>query len=218
LTINLERLLSTNSRSQLEPLTENDFEALWLTVHQLEGLAFHNCGKKSGASQPHKHMQFIPLPIHQSLPDLPFEAAIRDGRKSTKLGEPFSASVATLPFVHWVSMVQEPGSNLQLSGKFLCETYKKLYQLVVDFEARQSATNSADMKKEDIHYNLLMTSRWMMIVPRSNEQHQNIFVNSLGFAGTMFVKSTEDADTLKRVGPFSILRCVGFDPAPAPEL
>ena len=45
---------------QDEPLDESDFAALAWCWDRLDGLAFYNCGKVSGASQRHKHLQLVP--------------------------------------------------------------------------------------------------------------------------------------------------------------
>jgi ATP adenylyltransferase len=35
------------------------------------GLAFYNCGEHSGRSQPHKHLQVVPLPFADGQPAVP---------------------------------------------------------------------------------------------------------------------------------------------------
>lgn len=45
---------------QDEPLDEPDFAALSWCWARFDGLAFYNCGKVSGASQRHKHLQLVP--------------------------------------------------------------------------------------------------------------------------------------------------------------
>ena len=48
--------------SQQDKLTKNDFKAALLTLKVLdEAFMFFNCGALAGASQSHKHMQFIQL-------------------------------------------------------------------------------------------------------------------------------------------------------------
>ena len=47
--------------SQQSRLTEADFVALWACMSELGGLGFYNGGPAAGASQPHKHLQWIPL-------------------------------------------------------------------------------------------------------------------------------------------------------------
>jgi ATP adenylyltransferase len=51
---------------QNSPLTPSDLTQAYLLVRAARNsstpiFAFYNCGANSGASQPHKHIQFIPL-------------------------------------------------------------------------------------------------------------------------------------------------------------
>ena len=48
---------------QRELLNERDFEALAICMHEAEVLAFYNGGTEAGASQPHKHLQIVTLPL-----------------------------------------------------------------------------------------------------------------------------------------------------------
>jgi sulfate adenylyltransferase (ADP) / ATP adenylyltransferase len=59
-------------------------------------------------------------------------------------------------------------------------------------------------------YNLLVTRRWMAIVARSQESFQTISVNSLGFAGSLFVKDQAQMERLKQLSPLEVLKQVGF--------
>ena len=44
-------------------LTAEDFEAMWICMAEFDGLAFYNSGPIAGASQQHKHLQIVPLPL-----------------------------------------------------------------------------------------------------------------------------------------------------------
>jgi len=48
---------------QREPLNARDFEALAVCMEDAEVLAFYNGGAQAGASQPHKHLQVVTLPL-----------------------------------------------------------------------------------------------------------------------------------------------------------
>src|SRR5688500_18616535 len=50
-------------REQRELLDEGDFEALAACMADAEVLAFYNGGPEAGASQPHKHLQVVTLPL-----------------------------------------------------------------------------------------------------------------------------------------------------------
>lgn len=48
---------------QEQPLDERDFEALAICMEDAEVLAFYNGGSEAGASQRHKHLQVVTLPL-----------------------------------------------------------------------------------------------------------------------------------------------------------
>jgi len=70
------------------------------------------------------------------------------------------------------------------------------------------------LNEKDKSYNLLLTDKWMMIVPRMKEnfEHDSIVtsVNSVGFSGTLLVKTEEEMKCLKEQGPMAILKSVTF--------
>ncbi|KAJ2487168.1 bifunctional AP-4-A phosphorylase/ADP sulfurylase [Coemansia sp. RSA 2050] len=65
-------LLITTSefKQQGEPLTTSDFAAVVDTVDGLSQahIVFYNSGEESGASQPHKHLQLLPMPDVMTTP------------------------------------------------------------------------------------------------------------------------------------------------------
>ena len=71
-----------------------------------------------------------------------------------------------------------------------------------------AASNAADVLPPS--YNLLLTSRWMLVVPRSASDNGPVSVNSLGYAGTFLVKSPEALAHLRAVGPWKLLASVGI--------
>ncbi len=54
-------------------LTISDFEALWACMAEYNGLGFYNGGEAAGASQRHKHLQMVPLPLAPEGPEIPIE-------------------------------------------------------------------------------------------------------------------------------------------------
>lgn len=51
--------------SQEDPLNARDLDAVLRAVscYPTGALAYYNCGPVSGRSQPHKHLQVVPLPM-----------------------------------------------------------------------------------------------------------------------------------------------------------
>ena len=56
-------------------LSQADFEALWISLRAIDGLAFYNAGKESGASQRHKHLQLVRAPLGEGPEHIPMDAA-----------------------------------------------------------------------------------------------------------------------------------------------
>ena len=57
-------------------------------------------------------------------------------------------------------------------------------------------------------YNLLLTRRWLMLVPRTREHFERISINAMGFAGSLFVRDGEELGRVEAVGPLTILQAV----------
>ena len=69
-------------------------------------------------------------------------------------------------------------------------------------------TASDGQVKQSYPYNLLVTRRWMLLVPRSKEFFASISVNGLGFAGSLFVRNEQQLQTVKDAGPITVLSSV----------
>lgn len=54
-------------------------------------------------------------------------------------------------------------------------------------------------------YNLLITRDWMLVVPRRQAEFESLSVNSLGFAGALLAKTSEEMDRIAQVGPMQLL-------------
>ena len=79
------------------------------------GLAFYNCGEHSGHSQPHKHMQLLPLPLSSSHPGpTPMEVHLLAAAAGKAPGEAFVP--ASLPFLAHCALV--PPTAVQAEATF----------------------------------------------------------------------------------------------------
>ena len=54
-------------------LTPEDFTAMLIGLGEYEGLAFYNGGLVAGASERHKHLQQVPLPLAKEGPPIPID-------------------------------------------------------------------------------------------------------------------------------------------------
>lgn len=177
-------------------LTLEDFTAMWACLSDFDGLAFYNSGKTAGASQRHKHLQLVPLPLAPSGPQIPieplltaqFQELIPSGASATRRG----TTLSKLPFVHAFAPLNPHWVESPFAG---AQATLQVYRTLL-----HSVGSGA--------YNLLATLEWMLIVPRSQEHFQSISVNSLGFAGALLVKNAAEMEILKAQGPMNILKSV----------
>jgi len=163
---------------QDEPLDRGDFEALAACMGDEAVLGFYNGGKIAGASQRHKHLQVVRLPLSPR-EEIPVEA-IFGTLEGTRL--------RALPVRHAFARVgRDPGGWLA--------RYQELRRIVDPGSGP---------------YNLLVARDWMLLVPRSRESFGSISVNSLAFAGGLFVRNDEELRAIERAGPMAVLRGVAF--------
>ena len=181
-------------------LTRKDFEAMWLTMHEYPSLSFYNGGRVAGASQRHKHLQFVPLPLAREGPRIPIEPLLYGGNVSGRIEH-----VGGLPFRHAFVRFRTTGNR---SARDLSVMSHELYEEMLRYSgmARRSAGNN----RQNGPYNLLATTEWMLLVPRSEEFFEGVSVNSLGFAGALLVRNERELGRLKNVGPMTVLRSVAL--------
>ncbi|MRI34060.1 phosphorylase [Endozoicomonas sp. OPT23] len=161
-------------------LAEKEFQAAAEVISAFPQLIFYNSGREAGASQPHRHLQAMPvcdLPISQALRALP------DSPEQLK----------ALPFRHLISKIDQRNPEHSAYALYL----EMLNQLdLLDFDGQPGP------------YNLLMTEEWLMIVPRTKGRFEGISVNSLGFVGLLLVKDQEACQKLRDASPSRVLKTV----------
>lgn len=159
-------------------LTPADFHALWSAMREFPSLGFYNAGADAGASQHHKHLQIVPVPLSDQIPNaVPLEPAMRSG---------------VLPFVHRFIAFRPAldTSDRDAPGRLL-----QAYRACLDV-----------LPSSQSPYNLLATNDWMLLVPRSREHVLGMSINALGFAGALLVRTNHELETAREHGPLSILR------------
>ncbi len=182
---------------QDELLDQTDFEALMACMTGVDGLGFYNAGRRAGASQPHRHLQVTPLPMPPGTGGLPMpmDAAIGRGSNGQEGGRIIESG---LPYPH---------ARVHLSGDpFVLSDAARLFDCYRELLCVLGLRGAYPL------YNLLLTRRWMMVVPRSCESFEAVSVNSLGFAGSLLARDRPALERLKEVGPGAVLRAVSKNP------
>lgn len=179
-------LLVTRSFERQERLlTVEDFAALVTCLSEVDGLGFYNGGVEAGASQRHKHLQLVPLPLtRESADEVPMERVLGSGSR--------------LPFRHAFARLAPQAGAPELHA-----LYRELLHL-----CGISAVATEDGEVQSTPYNLLVRRGWMLLVPRSRACFESISVNGLGFAGSLFLRSQEEVDRVHAIGPMQVLRTV----------
>jgi ATP adenylyltransferase len=185
-------------------LTVHDFTALAACMAEINGLGFYNGGTGAGASQRHKHLQIVPLPLGPGEIEVPIEALLEGATADAQPDRAPPTRAERVPFEHsFVRLNPALFGDPDNAGELLAEHYAALLRaagipLVISDHRPMTAQP----------YNLLVTRRWMLCVPRTRECFDSIPVNALGFAGSLLVKNEDRLQRVRRHGPLAVLRGV----------
>lgn len=187
-------------------LTRGDLQALWRVLQEIDGLGFYNGGAEAGASQRHKHLQLVPLPLTPELPAVPISPLFPSGGAATDIG-----SIASLPFKHAFCCLpagvwEEPFSAAELTFQ--------LYQKMLAHCGIESMQQEGRLL-QSAPYNLLLHRRWMLLIARSGEHWEGVSVNALGYAGSLFVRNQDELKRVLETGPMQLLRAVSLPTPPS---
>ncbi len=181
-------------------LNLNDFEALWACLGEFESLGFYNAGVVAGASQRHKHLQIVPLPLANQGPPVPIEPLLQSASRSETI-----CTLLRLPFRHAFTWLEPSLFNQSpVAARVTLNRYHAMLDAV-----GLGPINATRQQRQLAPYNLLVTRGWMLLVPRSREFFDAISVNALGFAGALLVRNEVQMQVIKDHGPMTVLRDVG---------
>ncbi len=182
---------------------EGDFAALWRVLGGIDGLGFYNAGPAAGASQPHKHLQVVPLPLapadRPDDPPVPLQALIdaAGGPPTGHIGR-----LPQLPFRHaFLRLDPERTADPAAAAAVSLDRYRAML-------AALGIAPPPGSDRSRRPYNLLLTRTWMVLVPRARESVAGISINALGFAGSLFVRDRDQLATIERHGPMAMLAAV----------
>lgn len=194
-------LVTTKFEHQDRVLTIEDFHALAFCLAEFDCLGFYNGGRISGASQPHKHLQVVPLPLSPNGPSLPLDPAIQAAKWFGAHG-----NSSGIPFPHFLA---RPPSPIGAHGADPASRATTLHDLYRDLLEKSPVTlSSTENGLEASPYNLLITRNWMMLVPRTREFFGSISLNALAFAGALLVRTEAQQEELRAKGCAAALKHV----------
>ncbi|PPQ87455.1 hypothetical protein CVT25_008191 [Psilocybe cyanescens] len=164
-------------------------------------------GDNSGASQAHKHIQFIPLDGDDGPP-------IERVARRTQLehqDRPFSLTqlaYASHTYRFPSRLDTYPPEQLEA---LLANAFLQLLDLTIS-----TIRHDPDYPAGSPSYNVIITLDHLHIIPRRQENYilqesgDKLSVNALGYAGMLLVKSEEELEIVKRETIGKILRGVGL--------
>ena len=216
-------IVTKEFRRQGDPLDYSDMEAIASLIARQShpSITFYNSGPDSGASQPHKHLQVLPI-FSRSTSESPpiITSFLKEQHAQDQI-----ASSDNLPFVHYglklnaTIMNQLPGGQDSLNpdavaevAGYLLKSYQRLlYHLTNEWSLLNGkpSTNSTSTSNT-FSYNFVLTKECMLVVPRKHRDWQSVSMNSLGVAGLFLCKDKDSLSKVKTAGPLSVLKCVGF--------
>ncbi len=181
-------------------LTARDFEAMWACLGALDGLALYNAGREAGSSQRHRHLQLVKLPLAPDGLPLPIAPWLDSAESSSPI-----TRLAAFPFRHAFTRLDLPRDD---DPKRAAEAILARYWAML--RAVGLTGDPLGDPWQTGPYNLLATRGWMLLVPRARDAYQAISVNSLGFAGSLFVRDADQMAVLRAHGPMAQLRDVCY--------
>jgi len=190
-------IVTTGYEDQDMLLNIKDFEALWACLAEFNGIGFYNGGEEAGASQRHKHLQMVPVPLAPEGPAVPLEPALEKA-----VFEGIFGTIPSFPFRHVLVRLDGPPVDLPI------RTFE-LYADMLDRMGMEAPPKKGSLKQSG-PYCFLMTRKWMLLVPRSREFFGPVSINSLGYAGALLVRNSEQLDMIKKEGPINVLRGVAL--------
>lgn len=194
-------LLVTNEfKQQTSPLSPKDLMTAYNLLVKLDdedenkrNMVIYNSGPSSGSSQDHKHLQILQLPQNF--------VTLQDKLCSGK--DHFIPNFKTEPlqddkvsFAHFV--VPLPEEEDKVDEDLLAMSYISLVQRTLTFF--QDWLNERPELADNKGYNVLLTKKWLCLVPRSSTKARSMEVgfNSTGYAGLILVKTQEAYDLIEQ--------------------
>ncbi|RMZ72115.1 bis(5 -nucleosyl)-tetraphosphatase [Pyrenophora seminiperda CCB06] len=235
-------LATRSNKKQTHVLQQDDLEATYACLKEWQDssagdeheqrrlLAFFNSGEHSGASQPHRHLQFLPV------------EGMRDGDKTSSwtmlidsMLDPTGPSSPTRDNIPFTYFHRAFLGGREPTGPDLLAIYKELYaaakqaveNFIVSHPDDQFALHPVDKGDLPISYNLGMTTTGMVVLPRRAEgtmlrrddgsEIGFVALNGTTLAGTMMVKHKDEWDMLRDNPRLldSILMAIGIPRAAA---
>lgn len=210
-------LVTSQFKPQTHLLEAVDVDAAYACVQAYHNVSqelyvFFNSGEHSGASQPHRHLQLLPVErMKDGLEN------IEHGAEWAILADKVCGQENPLPFTIFTSPI-----HAEMSAQERHSTYLSLYKRAV--RAAAPHVVAATEGEAQISYNFAMTNTTMALCPRTAEGMRikdeegneigSVALNGTVLAGTVLVKNKAEWDTLKASNTIlsDVLGAIGVPP------
>lgn len=184
-------------KSQKDRLERADFEALVGVLEQLgeNVLAFYNCGKDAGSSQPYKHIQIIPKPDPEDFVLWPERPPMIDRlRWSAKHEVLEPAEDLHVPYICRLAFIEHSAAGA------VHEIYQKLLSTLETVLGEQVGA-----------HNVVITRSWLCVIPRrASGADGHPGANSMGIMGIIWVASQGERDAWDELGMVKYLKSMTY--------
>lgn len=188
-------LARRNFEEQLLPLIRQDFAALATIIGEAGGTGLYNGGTAAGASQRHKHLQWVPASDDNAslglfAAGLPADASEQD--------------VATHPALTMKHCFVRVHCGIDVPVATAAQSLHAAFERGCDVLGLALGTDGLLPP-----FNLLASDGWLLMLPRSQECFEGISISAVGFGGTLYTRTPEQIEIIRRVGPLQALAAVG---------
>ena len=160
------------------------------------GIGLYNGGTAAGASQRHKHVQWMPDDAGNASLSL-FASGL-----PTALAEQGVATHAALPMRHCFVRVRcGRGEAVEAAADSLHAGFERA-RAELGLEAGEGGLLPP--------FNLLAGEGWLLAIPRSREHFEGISMSAVCFGGTLYTRHREQIEAIRAVGPLRALAAVGY--------
>lgn len=184
-------ILTTDSyRRQTEQLDGADISAAWAGLHSLESdsMVIYNCGPKAGCSRLHKHLQMFSIP------------------QGFKLF-PDRADACSVPYNYYLSRLGEKQKNgTREPHEFFYSEYQRHVR-----DALDGTMGSITAREGYFPHNIVMTKRWLVLIPRREQAIECASANAAGMCGLVWVATRGQVEKWLDMGAAKILSELGLE-------
>jgi len=205
-------MVTKEFRPQSSPLMPSELlHAYLLLLSQRRSgrkfFSFYNCGNDSGASQAHKHIQFVPFDGEGGPP---IERLARQAQLEFT-DRPFS--LKELSYASHIFRFPPDMGTLSIDHleAILSSAFIQLLDLSIS-----TIRHDPEYPTGSPSYNVILTLEHLHLIPRKHETYtlpetgDKININSMGFAGMLLVRDEGALEAVKREGVTTILRGVAL--------